>query len=192
MIRRKRVFIAAALGAVFIAGACASVPDERRFTYVGPLPDDTLQPDFNQYKAGVDDYLGRRCATLDCHGQIGRPLRIFSQNGLRGFDAAAPPSFPNVTGRGAVTEAERRGNFLAVVGLEPEIMARVIAGRGVEPNDLLLLKKPRALGAPPDHPEYAHKGGQLMVTGDDGYKCITSWLAGSLDTNACEKAASIP
>jgi hypothetical protein len=172
------------LGFVAIA-ACVSVPDEHRQTYVGPLANgQTLAPDFNLYKAGVDNYLGRRCATLDCHGQLGRGLRLFSQNGLRAFDAAGAGFFPLTSGKEAVSDDEVTQNYLAVVGLEPEVMTQVMAGGGADPLKLLLLKKPLLYEG--------HKGGQVMVDNSDpGYKCIASWLAGALDQDSCNKSVLV-
>ena len=41
-------------------------------------------PDQDQFiNQGVDAFMEKRCGALDCHGQIGRPLRIYSSNGLR-------------------------------------------------------------------------------------------------------------
>jgi hypothetical protein len=180
-----RAAFAASLGGLFVAGACASVPDEHRFTYVGPLPDNlTLAPDFDAYQKGVDEYLARRCATLDCHGQLGRPLRIYSANGLRAFDAAGGGGFPNLTAHTPLTPDEQKANYVAVIGLEPETMGQVIAGGGTDPKKLLLIKKPLLLES--------HKGGQVMSNeADDGYRCITSWLAGAgIDQAACDRAAA--
>ncbi len=182
---KGRVAAAAIVVGIFAAAACVSVPDTERMTYVGPLPNgQTVAPDFASYKTGVDPYLGKRCSTLDCHGQLGRGLRLFSQQGLRAFDASGNGSFPLTSGKDAITDDEVRQNFLAVVGLEPEVMTQVMAGGGADPLKLLLLKKPLLYEG--------HKGGQVMIdTSDPGYKCIASWLAGSLDTNACTKSLEV-
>jgi hypothetical protein len=64
-------------------------------------------------------------------------------------------------------------------------MTQVMAGGGADPMKLLLLKKPLLFEG--------HKGGQVMIdTSDPGYKCIASWLASALDTNACTKSLEIP
>ena len=178
-----RVVVASGCLGLLWAAACASVPDETRFTFVGE-PD--LAPSFADYKAGPDNYLGRRCASLDCHGQLGRPLRIFSQNGLRSFDASNGGYFPNITGKTALTDEERKLNYEAVIGVEPEIMSQVIASGGTDVNRLILLRKPRGLER--------HKGGQLMTNeADEGFLCIKSWLGGNgIDTASCYTAASVP
>jgi hypothetical protein len=181
-----RVVAALSVLGLLAAAACVSVPDTTRQTYVGPLSNgQTLAPDFNLYAPAVDDYLGKRCATLDCHGQIGRPLRLFSQNGLRAFDASDNGYFPYVSGKSAMSDDERRQNYLAVIGLEPETMTQVIAGGGADPLKLLLLKKPLLYEG--------HKGGQVMIdTSDPGFKCIASWLANALDADACTKSLLTP
>jgi hypothetical protein len=158
-------------------------------TYLGPLPGGrTVAPDFGPYQTGVDPYLAKRCATLDCHGQIGRPLRLYSANGLRSFDAGTaktPPYVPNVTGHSPITMEEQQANFVAVIGLEPETMARVVSDVGQNPERLLLLKKPLL--------KESHKGGQIMTDeSDDGYACIASWLEGALVQDVCDRAASAP
>lgn len=171
---------------VMVAAACASAPDKERVTYLGPLPSgQTIEPDYATYKTGVDPYLGKRCATLDCHGQVGRGLRLFSMNGLRAFDASGNGYFPYTTGKDPIQEDEQRQNYLSVCGLEPEVMAQVMAGGGADPMKLLLLKKPLLYEG--------HKGGQIMIdVSDPGYKCIASWLAGTLDQNACTQALVQP
>jgi hypothetical protein len=196
MTTRRRWTLLGSTLALIVAGACASHPDETRYTYVGPIdPDHALAPDYPTYKLGPDKYLGKRCGTLDCHGQLGRGMRIFSQTGLRAFDASSGGYFPNVSGftnpgtpptSNAETEDEVRANFISVVGLEPEVMGAVIAEGGVNPKRLLLLKKPLALES--------HKGGRIMVDeSDNGYKCLTSWIGGgTLDQAACDTAAKFP
>src|SRR5262249_21206223 len=149
--------------ALLVAGACASVPDERRMTIMGSIPgtDQSVVPSFDDYRKGCPDdtgcpdrYLARRCGTLDCHGQLGRGMRLFSETGPRAFDATPLGFFPNTTGGAKVTEDELLQNYRSVVGLEPEVMAQVIAEGGVNPRRLLLLKKPLGLES--------HKGGRIM------------------------------
>ena len=117
----------------------------------------------------------RRCGTLDCHGQVGRPLRIYSGRGLR---------LPNDAGLGPGTGRhdadEITANYRAVIGLEPEEMTRVVAGV-IPPRTLLLLYKPLNLRA--------HKGGPAFApTGDPGETCLVSWIQGAVDPTACNRA----
>jgi|GEM_PF-1227316 len=158
--------------------ACASVPDPARFTRIS-------QPDATAFQGpdnlGVSYFLERRCGTLDCHGQVGRALRVYGRDGLR---------LPNDGGitplSGDTTQAEIAANYRAVVGLEPEQMSRVVAG-GEDPETLLLLKKPLDI----KFGGVQHKGGPVIASGhaDPGYECLTTWLAGSTDFAACQSAA---
>jgi hypothetical protein len=194
MTRRRRLILLGGVITLIVAGACASVPDKDRYTYVGPIDQDhTLAPDYAQFKAGPDKYLGKRCGTLDCHGQLGRGMRLYSQTGLRAFDASNGGFFPNVSGfanpngsGNGETEEETRANFVSVVGLEPEVMGAVIAEGGGNPKRLLLLKKPLQLES--------HKGGKIMIDeSDPGYLCLTSWISGTtLNQAACDTGAAFP
>ena len=174
------VLSALAAGAITFVGACAGSPDGSRVTQV-------YSPDYPTFVGNPADptvsgpslFLERRCGTLDCHGQVGRPLRIFGQRGLRLVDDAG-----NIPGGNATTDDEHFANFLAVIGVEPEITSVVVAEGGDGPERLLLLKKPLGLER--------HKGGQIMVATDDGYTCLTSWLAGATAFQACTNAAAVP
>lgn len=134
-----------------------------------------LAPDQGDF-ANVSPVLEHRCATLDCHGQAGRPLRIYSGNGLR-----LPNDAGDLPGQTATTPDEVTANYRAVIGLEPEEMSRVVAGED-PPRSLLLLKKPLMLES--------HKGGPAFApSGDPGETCITTWLLGQgADKAACAQA----
>jgi len=172
----KKLAVAAAVSIGVALFACASVPDENRITPI-------IQPDFQQFDQGyVSYFLERRCGTLDCHGQAGRPLRIFGRYGLRLLnDGGLTP----VTGD--TSESERAANYRAVVGLEPEEMSRVIAGED-SPDQLLLILKP--IGDEQDSKGVRHKGGSVIGRGDQlGYRCLTTWLRRAVDADACHTAA---
>lgn len=131
----------------------------------------------------VSAVLERRCATLDCHGQPGRPLRLYSQIGLRRPEPRDPPPDYIATigeyktgGEEPTTVAEIADNHRAVCALEPEVMGRVVAGQA-GPSSLTLVRKPRLAEK--------HKGGQIWEEGGDGDVCLTSWIAGELDPSAC-------
>jgi hypothetical protein len=168
-----------AMAAAAMTGSCASAPDTGRTTTIAT-------PDYNQFKgtgqmAGVDQFLEKRCATLDCHGQVGRPLRLYSRTGLRFPD----PDVQISPGGPGTTEEEYQANFQSVVGLEPEQMSRVVVDpTNNPPQTLLLVKKPRAMER--------HKGGQVIIAGDTGDLCLTSWLAGATNFAACLDAANVP
>jgi hypothetical protein len=165
-----------AMAAAAMTGSCASSPDSSRATTI-------VAPDYNQFKAtagGVSGFLEQRCATLDCHGQVGRPLRLYSRTGLRFPD----PDVQNAPGGPGVTEEEHQANYEAVIGLEPEQISRVVLDpTNNPPQTLLLVKKPRAMER--------HKGGQVVIAGDDGDTCITSWLSGATNVAACQSATAV-
>ncbi len=153
-------------------------PDSKRTTRI-------LAPDQTQFETFVSPFLERKCATLDCHGQVGRPLRLYSGRGLR-----LPADGGVYPGSSDTTNFERTANFRSVIGLEPELLSRVEAAIA-QPKDLLLLQKPLGLG----DPTVSHKGGQVLAPmGDPGEACLRTWLnAGAnrepFDSASCTKAA---
>ncbi len=164
------VFAACAI-ALLIACASSPTPDGKtRGTII-------IAPDQTQFQQFVSPALERRCATLDCHGQIGRPLRLYSARGLR-----LPNDAGLIPGTGATTAEETTANFRSVIGLEPEQITRVMAGVD-PPRALLLLKKPLMLEG--------HKGGPVLApTNDPVEVCIDSWILGTIDQATCAKAAA--
>jgi hypothetical protein len=116
----------------------------------------------------VGDAMQRRCGTLDCHGQIGRNLRLFGRLGLRlpgGGDLFDP-----------TTEEEYSASYRSTVGLEPETLSKVVK-KDVSPYELAMVRKPRGLES--------HKGFQLMTRGDALDICIVGWLIGEPSPDAC-------
>ena len=173
--------VVALLTGALMAPACASIPDETRYTVI--LLPEGGGADFAQFAGsasspGVHSFLERRCGTLDCHGQIGRPFRLYSAGGLRAENDAG-----NVSGKGAETPDELYANYVSIVGLEPEQLSRVTAGDD-PPTELLIVKKPLALET--------HKGGAVLSQGDPGDTCLESWLVGQTDQQKCTAAAQIP
>ncbi len=146
-----------------------------------PAPSDArigiTVPDRTQFDP-VGGYLDHRCGSLDCHGNIQRNLIIWGCEGLR----LDPMDVPGCRASGGknTTEAEFDATFRSVVGLEPAVMSAVVQGKGQHPELLTLVRKPRGWDS--------HKGGVLITPGDDQDNCITSWLAGQTDTNACTQA----
>jgi hypothetical protein len=184
---RCAIVVALILGAG--SAGCASIPDPSRYTVIGE-PDVTefslpLAPSStpNTGSGGVHLFLENQCGTLDCHGQVGRPFRIFSQNGLRLANDGGL-----LAGSGATSQAEINANYLSAIGLEPEEMSAVVSG-AAPPTALLLVKKPRGL----EH----HKGGTRIVEGDPSDLCLTGWLGApsritQFDPNECYLAGLIP
>jgi hypothetical protein len=125
----------------------------------------------------VADALQVTCGTLDCHGQPGRNLRLYGARGLR-LDPRA------TSAEGTTTAAEYEASFWSVVGLEPEPLSAVVREAGSDPMRLTLMRKSRGTEL--------HKGGRLMVAGDNLDVCLTSWLAGKVDVTACELVSMAP
>lgn len=122
----------------------------------------------------VLDALERRCGTLDCHGDPGRNMRLYTGSGLRLGKMDIP-------GESATTDAEYNASYWSVVGLEPEIMSAVVADGGERPERLTMVRKARGT-------EY-HKPGAILEIGEPADRCLTSWLASKLDEEACKTAA---
>jgi hypothetical protein len=160
------------LGAA-LSGGCASGLD---YPDGGLRVTTILAPDQLQFEKSVSPFLERKCASLDCHGQVGRPLRLYSGLALRLPLAEGGVAQPGV---GDTTGEERAANYRAAIGLEPEQMSRAVAGV-VPPRKLLLLQKPLGIG---------HKGGPAIAPQSPGETCLTTWIQGRLDEAACTQAA---
>jgi hypothetical protein len=124
----------------------------------------------------VSDALQMRCATLDCHGQVGRNLRLYGYSGLRLAATQSPLDFPT-------TDAEYQASYESVVGLEPEVLSKVVALQA-DPNSLSMIRKARGI----EH----HKGGQQMQTGDALDRCIVLWLQNKSDASPCTDVVEGP
>lgn len=138
----------------------------------------------------VSPVLEQRCGTLDCHGQIGRPLRIYSQYGLRSEMSGQVPDASNYfPGDDALptTPYEIQDNWASVCGLQPEIIAAVYASGGTNPNahQLTLVRKPLL--------EEKHKGGQVFFDDSPGNECIQTWLTQTNpDLKSCQQELQHP
>ena len=124
--------------------------------------------------ADVAQAMVQKCGTLDCHGTAYRNLRVYGNTGLRLLPTDQPLSPP------CTTTPEVDQDFDSVVGLEPEAMSALVAAHGQNPDALTLVRKARGIEN--------HKGGTVMKVGDALDTCITSWLAGSAETGACQDA----
>ena len=162
-----------ALSLVLFGSACSS-PDATKISQIA-LPDRT------EFKTAVSPFLEKRCGALDCHGQIGRPLRLYSQFGLRlkrGANGARDTS--------PTTEAELTANYFATVGLEPEDISDSLVSQGAF-NDFLLLKKPLSI----EGGGVRHKGGPVLRGGDAGFDCLYSWISGKVNAGNCVEGAKL-
>jgi hypothetical protein len=149
----------------FVVAACASAPDGKARVAI-VAPSETSFP-------SVATFLEQRCGTLDCHGQVGRNLRLYGFDGLR----LDPTDVPGVR---ATTADEILADYESVTGLEPEILAQVVQDGGAQPERLTLVRKARGTDR--------HKGGALITPGDAQDRCLTSWLASAVDETACAAA----
>ena len=127
----------------------------------------------------VQPYLQTACATLDCHGDPGRPLRLYAELGLRNDDALRSQPIAEHADPMPLTGAELDANLhsLGAVGLG----ARA-------PREQLALRKPLAAAAGGIH----HVGGVHWSTREDpGYLCLRQFLLGDTTAelgDACARA----
>jgi hypothetical protein len=170
-VKRAAILILLALGACIDTNGDApdACPSESVFT--------GTSPDGGPHTAAVSEYMARRCGTLDCHGRVERPLRLYGQYGLR------TPAENNVSGGKATTTAELKANYVAACGLEPEKTAAAVKNLGQSAELLLLVQKARGVEG--------HKGGAVVTAGGPGDRCIVGWLRGddpSVVSAACQEA----
>jgi hypothetical protein len=174
--RVQLVAVGTALASACALAGCSTVPSDLRIGLDAPNGSE-------QEFGPVADYLDHRCGTLDCHGQIGRNLRIWGCEGMR-LDPTDIPQCSRQLGGRATTPAEHQATYRSLVGLEPAVMSTVVAGQGEDPELLTFVRKARGTET--------HKGGALITPGDVQDNCITSWLSGQTDTMACAAAISFP
>jgi hypothetical protein len=168
-----------AVAAAAIAGACngAIIDDPRSDAGLAPTTASRLLAPERATFNPVADMLQTTCGTLDCHGQLGRNLRLYGARGLR-FDPK-DNSAENPT-----TAREYDESYWSVIGLEPETTSAVVADQGRKPERLSLFRKARG--------SEKHKGGTLQATGAPGDRCLQSWFAGKVDVDACKEVADRP
>jgi len=168
-LKRARAWFAG-VALASLLGCSASVEDQtsqERSLLVAPSRNDF--PD-------VANAMQLRCATLDCHGQAGRNLRLYGYGGLR----LSPTENPNGN---PTTDPEIAADYTSVVGLEPETLSAVVSHE-VDPNQLTLVRKLRGTER--------HKGGQPAVEGDSLDRCIVLWLTAEHDPNPCAEVINAP
>jgi hypothetical protein len=124
----------------------------------------------------VADAMQLHCGTLDCHGQVGRNMRLYGQYGLRLGPKDDPLTEPT-------SDAEYDASYASIVGLEPEVESNVFLQKA-EPELLTMVRKARGIEK--------HKGGQLVTAGDALDTCMVGWLTGAPNANACSTVTSTP
>ena len=124
----------------------------------------------------VADAMQLHCGTLDCHGQVGRNMRLYGQFGRRLDPKDDPLNQPT-------SDAEYQASYWSVVGLEPEAMSLVVQHQA-SPNTLTMVRKPRGIEE--------HKGGVLVHPGDPLDYCIVGWVNGSFNAGACNTVVQTP
>jgi hypothetical protein len=129
------------------------------------------------YAAHVHPYVTLACAALNCHGAPGRPLRIYSELGLRADDKLRTEPVDGEHAPQDMTTAELHSNVLAFSAVSP-----LSEGR-----EHFALRKPL-------QGDIGHIGGKLFDNQDAaGYRCLLAWLAPDQASGidiaaACEKA----
>ncbi len=134
-------------------------------------------PSQDVFEASVSPYMERRCGTLDCHGGIARPMRLFGRLGLR------HPDESNVPGGKPTSKGELSANYASVCGVEPEKMNENVANLGNSADELLMIRKARGLEK--------HKGGKVVNEADHADSCMLGWLRGdkpAVVADACAAA----
>lgn len=145
--------------------ACSMPPSNDRAAFSAPARD--VFP-------AVGDALGSHCGSLDCHGHPARNLRVHSFNGLR---------LEGVPGIGVTSPAEYDATYDSVVAIDPEVLGILVDERGDRPERWIVVSKGRGTEA--------HKGNAAMAADDPSDRCLVSWVAGALDSEACTAAAEV-
>lgn len=146
--------VALAAGVALLSLACTNTEQTEIPLSVG---------DEAEYGRWVEPYVTLRCGSLDCHGDMRRPFRLYGGGGLR--------LVPEL--RGDFTSPEEvRANVLAFAGISPASAA------GADASEHLALRKGLAV----DAGGLAHVGGDVWASVEDpGYRCVSAWLRGQTD-----------
>ena len=151
-----------AISAVALACLVAcGVPEQREL--------ELAAGDAEGYGMLVQPVLEPSCATLDCHGDSLRPLRLFAETGLRASDELRDAP---------LTAEELDANVRALMAVDPD----------AEPvEESLVLLEPLAVDAGGVY----HEGGDVWPsTTDPSYRCLRAFLAGQIGSPAAEAACT--
>jgi hypothetical protein len=171
-----RLLCAAIAVASLAVSGCGEAPADARIGIIAPNGSEKAF-------GPVGSYLNHRCGTLDCHGKIERNFRVWGCEGMRLLDTDVSICSRAKGGR-ATTPEEHQATYRSLVGLEPTVMSAVVEDHGKDPELLTFIRKARGTES--------HKGGALVVPGDDQDVCLTSWLAGQTNLTACNAAFAQP
>lgn len=156
--RHQALYAIAAVTLFGAAAVAAGCRDNLDATVTNACPSQDV------FEQSVSPFLERRCGTLDCHGGIARPMRLFGQLGLR------HPGEDNISGGKSTTAVELTANYFSVCNVDAEKMDESVKNFGNNAATLLLVTKARGAEK--------HKGGQVVAEGDSGDKCLLGWLQG--------------
>jgi hypothetical protein len=134
----------------------------------GPGEQTLIELDSAGYINEVHGYVSVGCATLDCHGNPGRPLRLYSEIGLRESTVRDLP----------VSASEIEANTLSFAAVD-----------SAPPLQHLAILKPLAESAG----GLDHVGGDVWSdVNDPGYICVLACLEGRVSDEqaACAEARS--
>ena len=149
---------ALAVALALVGGGCAR--DQ------GVVSLDGLDPE--SYARDVQPIFEARCATLDCHGDAGRPLRLYAETGLRARDDLR--DLP-------MTEDELLANVRSVEAIDPD--SPFAEG--------LMVLKPLAEASG----GMAHEGGDIWLDREESQaRCVVAWLSGQSDDAAAQEACA--
>ena len=173
---RSVLVAAVAAIAAAVSASCSLGTESGEF---GELPD---KASFIDNKVSL--FMEVRCGGLDCHGQAGRPLRIYGQTGLR-----LRAREDGMRDNSPTTDEERTENYRSVIGLEHEAMAECFESKGEKIATFQLLKKPLDI----ENDGIRHKGGPVLrpSQSDPGWQCLYGWVSDNVDPAQCEAAAKI-
>ncbi len=144
----KHLFLVAVVGLTLGGSACNETNIDEVPLTVG---------DAVSFASDVQTYVGYRCASLDCHGDMGRTLRLYAARGLRLQDVLRDQP---------VSSDELGQNLLSLAAFDT-------LGEPSDDNQILLK------GLSIDAGGMAHEGGAVWATKDDpGYRCVMAWLSG--------------
>ena len=181
MIARPLLGPLACLAVASALVACGSTADGPPRAEPAPSAS-AAAPDFATYQANVDQGLARGCGTLDCHGSVTRPYRIYGFGGLR---LSTEASGPLASGRQPTTAEETRANYDALLALDAEELGRVVSAQD-DPTRWRFFRKALALDP--------HDGGTVMAEDDPRFRCVVGWLRGMTERAraVCAEAAAQP